>query len=449
MYLDELPLLYHEVGYGALGRGGDLGYENARVMVRGTRYEHAFSAHAPSCLQFDLGGTAASFRCQVAINDGVAANRTYADFSVVADGTVIAIVPNVGAGEPPRTIAADVTGVSRLALVAQTRLWEHCHSVWLDPEVSVTRAVERPATDALGRVDVDVAAGLPATERCIATVVSPGYAHLLDDMFASLAANGRCDDAIKVVFGINLDDQCRRVIARHGALAIRCRPRARMEPAIKAVVYSVARFVDAAQFLCLDADTLILGDLRPVFDAIPACAPGSILVCRDAFLGQGSLLRELCTHYAGRREDFDVLLGRTFDEPSYPLAVNDGVFAGGRAALVGLDQLIRNMPNAIGWIDQRPDHGWRNQFVFNLALARMNCGVELDVTYNLQVHMSDVDLTVTSGRVEASWRGRPVRVLHFCGWGRDRYPECRGLYATGHLAAGERASVFAAAGDAV
>lgn len=431
MYLDELRLLHADVGYGALGLHGDLGYERARVVIGGTRYERALSAHAPSSVLFELDRRFAAFECRVALNDDVPFRASYADFSVIADGRIVAVVPNVGAGEPARQIAADVTGAATLALVADTRHWQHCHTVWLDPAVHDGAAADVPRTDALARADIEVPANLPAARRCLATVVSPGYAHLLDDMLASVAANGCCDEALKVVFAFNPDDQCRRVIAKHGAHTIACRLRARMAPSLKAVVYSVARFVNAEAFLCLDADTLVLGSLRPIFEAIAVCPRGSILVCRDAFLGQGDLLRKLCTHYAGRRADLELLVGRPFDEATYPFAVNDGVFGGGRGALLALDGFVRALPNAIAWVDERADHGWRNQFIFNLALARINCAVELDATCNLQVHMCDVHIGRTSAGVEALWRGSPVRILHFCGWGRDRYPELRGLYASG------------------
>jgi hypothetical protein len=220
-------------------------------------------------------------------------------------------------------------------------------------------------------------------------------------------------------------------MARHGAVVVECRFRTRLTASCNAVLYSVARFVNADRFLVLSPDTLVLDDLRPVFGAVDACPRMSILACRDSDLGQGNLLRELCTRFAGKRDDLNLLLGKAFDEGSYPLAVNDGVFAGGRGALLALDNFIRTLPNAVAWVDALPDHEWRSQFVFNLALARMARGVELDTAYNLQVHAHDVQIGPTPSGVIASWRGMPVRILHFCRRGRDSHPEIRGLYASG------------------
>ena len=67
--------------------------------------------------------------------------------------------------------------------------------------------------------------------------------------------------------------------------------------------------------------------------------------------------------------------------------------------------------------------------MFNLALARLGCGVELDPAYNVQLHTQNVDLRWVGGRMEALWNGRKARVLHFCGVGRGKYPEWRNLFA--------------------
>jgi hypothetical protein len=434
LYLDAVPILQQETGYGELGLHGALGYEDLRVSVQGKPYHHAISAHAPSCLVFDLDQRFASFRCRVALNDDVPAGASHANFTVVADGRVVAAMPYVAVGDPPRVLTVDISGVKQLVLTVSTTRWAYCHAVWLDPEVSrqAQHNSRRTLVDSLARVEMSLPDVPLRTDRCIATVVSPGYADLLDDLLGSLAANGCCHDALVVVFAVCADEACQRVIAKYGATTIPCTPLVPLNKAIKSVMYSVARVVEAWQFLCLDADTLILEDLRPIFVALDACPRGSILVCRDAYLSQGNLLRELCTYYAGQPEDLALLLGTPTGESAYPLVVNDGVFAGSRGALLVLDNLIRNMSQAVAWVDQYPDIGWRNQFIFNLALARMNCGIELDPTYNLQVHVRDVQMSRENGHIQAMWQGQSVRVLHFCGWGRDKYPEWRGFFAQAH-----------------
>src|SRR5262249_23304611 len=130
------PMLHQEVGYGALGLHGILGYENLQVTVQGKPYQHAFSAHAPSCLIFALDKRFASFRCHVTLNDDVPTGVSHADFTVIADGRVIAAIPHVSAGDPPRELTVGIAEVQQLALIVSTTHWAHCHAVWLDPEVS-------------------------------------------------------------------------------------------------------------------------------------------------------------------------------------------------------------------------------------------------------------------------------------------------------------------------
>jgi predicted O-methyltransferase YrrM len=435
MYLDALKLLSAQVGYGSAGLNGALGYEDKRVVVKGTHYAHALSAHAPSRLVFELGRRFAGFRCHVALNDDVPAGRTHADFALLADGRQVALESYVRAGDPPRAMSADVAGAERLELLVRTRTWEFCHAVWLDPQVVETPAGDRPRpatlVDCLGRAEIELPPVAPRAARCVATVVSPGFERLLDDLLGSLAAYGGCPDALVVVFGVEAGEECRRVAEKYGATFVRCAKRAHINATVKSVLYTAARVVDAAHFVCLDADMLVLGDLRPVFGALEACAEGAILACREA---NGpvfsSLEHALCSVYGGRASDLRRLLGRDLDgEGAYPLVVNDGLFAAGKTALLALDGLIRGWARAPTWVDERHDIWWRNQFVFNLALAHLRCGVELDPVYNVQLNSQDVEMRRSGARTQALWRGRRARVLHFNGLGRNKCAESRGLFA--------------------
>lgn len=432
MYLDSLAPLRADVGYGQLGLGGSLGYEGRAVQVKRVPYQHALSSHPPARLLFQLGGRFSRFACQVALNDDVAAGASHADFIVLADGRQVAAAPHVVAGTGPHALQANISGAQRLELVVKTGRWEYCHAVWLDPQVdegAVDGAPEK-LFDCLGRAEITLHTPLPRAERCVATVVSPGFETLLDDMLGSFYANGGCQDALVLVFALDANAACERVAAKYQATLVRCRSRTRINATSKAVLYSAARVVEARQFLCLDADMLVLGDLNPIFAALDACPEGSILVCREGNgNGIATLEQALRTIYWDPSADFQRLLGKDGDEGNYPLVVNDGLFAGNATALLALDGAIRAMPSAAEWTDQRRTIWWRNQFIFNLALAQLHCGVELDATYNVQLHVQDVEMRHAQGQIQATWHGRPVRVLHFSGVGRRKYPQWRNLFA--------------------
>src|ERR1051325_6664073 len=431
MYLDSISPVQASVGYGSVGTGGDLGYETRRVRVYDREFDHALSTHAPAQLTYDLGGRYSSFRCRVAINDDVPAGWGYADFYVSADGRLVAAAPYVTAGAAPRELAADVSRAQRIELAVRTTRWDYAHAGWLEPRLARAGggAAGAPAiVNCLGRAESAPAAVTPA-ERVIATVVSPGFEDFLDDMLGSLAANGGCPTARLVVFGVGADAARAAVAAQSGAPLVHCNPLSHFVMSIKPTLYSVARVVKPRQYLCLDADMLVTGGLSPIFAALDALPPQALLVCRDRSReGMHTLRDAFGALYDGGDADAE-LLGITAGEAAFPLVANDGLFAGSRAAMLALDETIRAMPAARQWVASTMWVWWRNQFIFNLALARMRAGVELDPSYNVQLHNCDAAFDTTKRRVAAAHDGCAARVLHFNGNAKQKHAEMRGRYA--------------------
>ena len=247
--LEDLAPLAATVGYGRLGARGDLGYDGGHVAVGGQFFGHALSTHPPARVIYDLGGAYERFHCWVALTDDVAAGRSYADFCVRADGREVALVPGVWAGAGAFELTARVTGAQLLELSVRTTRWEHCHAVWLEPRLDrdAAPAAAGVLTDCLGRAELAVPDVKPRADRCVATVASPGFEGLLDDLLGSLRANGGCGDALVAVLALGLDGRVAEVVAKHGAVLIRGTPRARLNQASKAVLYSIAQLVDARQ----------------------------------------------------------------------------------------------------------------------------------------------------------------------------------------------------------
>jgi hypothetical protein len=434
IFLDSLPPLCFSVGYGGLGTTGALGYEGKAVQVLGKRYTHALSTHAPARLRYRLDGRFRSLRCYAALNDDVPTGQAHGDFQIFADERRIATAFGVTSGQEPREMIADLSGAQEVELVVTSGRWENSHTIWLNPELSEEPPQQQPTTtllDPLQRVEIAVPHPLPITDRCVATVVSPGFESYLEHMLRSFRTCGGCDDALLVVLAVEPNETCRAIAERYGALVVPCIRRGSLSVALKAALYSIAHIVQARQYLCLDADMLVLSSLVPIFDTLDALPDRTILVCRESNTSWGSLDNAIRTIYRGESYDFTRLLGSTNGEASYPLVVNDGIFAGSADALLALDVTIRLMPQAIGWMEEKPKIcWWRNQFIFNLALARLKCGVALDDVWNVQLHMHEVQLAHCECRgASVLWRGRPVRVLHFCGQGKHKYQEWGELFA--------------------
>jgi predicted O-methyltransferase YrrM len=117
--------------------------------------------------------------------------------------------------------------------------------------------------------------------------------------------------------------------------------------------------------------------------------------------------------------------------------------------MLALDSTLRGMPGAAAWLDADPRRSWREQFLFNLALAKLDCAVELDGRYNVQLHTTRVESATNGPRPAATWGGRAVAVLHLNGTGRGAHPELTGRYVgAGQPLAGAGPAATAPAGDA-
>ena len=434
-HLSGMEPVESHVGYGTLGTNGELGCDDLRVVVGGAQRETVLSAHAPSSIRFLLTEECSQVRSHVGFNDSASqGNRLpVASFFVIADGNVVAAVENITPEDGLVEISADVCNFTQLELVTTCNVWEFCHTLWVDPVVTQVRVRGRRRTviDCLKRTDINVPlSSMRPKHRCIATVANDSYVGFLEDMLGSLRTNGQCGDAEVVVFELGDSPRCREVAARFGARCIQTRVLSRVTVGIKALLYSVARVVDADQYICLDADMLILQSLLPVFETLSAIPSDRILVCRESNDKRyRDLQHVLHAAYGGRRSDFERLLGECNGELSYPLVVNDGLFAGCREALLNLDDAICNMSGASEWIDEGRRISWRNQFIFNLALAKLDCAIELDGKFNLQLHAQDVEFQDIGARLVAMWRSMPVSVVHFSAEGKLKYAEWQGRFS--------------------
>lgn len=427
-WVDQLVPVFVEVGYGQLGLGGDLGYEGKRVEVCGELFPHAISAHAGSRLKFQLNGKYTHFCSQVALNDDIPFDASSADFMVYADGQLKGVAKNIHAGQIPRLLIADIRGASELELVVDHHRWDFCHSVWCDP--FLVSNLEESFVDGLRRAEIDVPQGIPEADLCIATVGSPGYEEWIDDLFGSIRANGQCPSATLAVFSFGESEELRRIAQTYDAIVIPCRSLVPLSCASKSVLYSAWRSIPAKTFICLDADMIVMDDLLPVVGAIKASPPGSILVCREAQWAK-DIANAIGVLYAGQPEEINRLLAKdVVPEAGYSLIVNDGFFAGTAAALAAMDSSIRGFSGADRWVDEAQSYcPWRNQFIFNLAIAQSDCGRELDPRYNVQLNLKRVAFQATDTVIHATTSsGTKAAVVHFNGRGRVLHSEWRGRY---------------------
>jgi hypothetical protein len=223
-------------------------------------------------------------------------------------------------------------------------------------------------------------------DKCIFALVSPGYEIMLDDMLHSLVVNGDVPEAKLVVFVVDADDKCLKVIEKYNAHPIYCHSLYNVHIDSKGVVYGIYNFVDANKYLFLDADTIVLESLRSIFDSIDNIPENNLLICEDQyFYGRIHTLGDalISSLYNGKLEDFDYLLRRNSQkEKDYKHIVNTGVWAGRKEALQQINTTITNLNNVAEW----SIGGFiREQFLVNLALAVNDSATILDPFYNWQL----------------------------------------------------------------
>ena len=430
VFLDELTPTSATVAHGICGQHGDLGYEGMRVRVCGELRHRAFSAHAPSRLVFQLNGEYSHLCCHVAMNDDVPPEATAADFLVRADGRTVVIARNVRSQQVPRMLVADVRGAQEIELIVHHHRWEHCHSVWIDPVLfQDIPGQESSLTSALDRAEIMLPSRPLTAELCIATVGSPGFEDWVDDLLGSICANAQCAGALLAIFFFGESRRIHEIAEKYGAVIIPCKPLRPVNVTCKSVLYSVGRVIHAHKFICVDADILVLDDLRPVVAMVDAVPEGSILICRESRFHEdvGAALEKM---YFGTHQDAAKLLaGDPTAALASSLSVNDGIFAGTHAALCGLDDFLRGLDDPASWVDDPAKNiFWRNQFILNLALAQTRTGVELAPRYNVQLHSEAIQFHERAGMIAAESDYRQAAVVHFDGLGKHREAAWRGRF---------------------
>ena len=428
MFLDESRLKTHKISSGNLGIGGHLGYFPHYVYVWGKYYDHAISAAPPSHISCPVVD-AHFFACDVALND-TSAPGSSANFLVYADDLLVAVAENVQHGERPRNLSAILEGASKIDLVVEASDPQDCHAVWLNPFVDRTPLSKLKGP--LGVCRANIPSKIPSCETCIFTLVNPAYVGFADDMLGSLYTHGNVKEATIVLFVYENSPAIERLAKKYNAQIIECFTDRKNTLIFKTMVYSVAQLFHADEYLFLDVDMLILKDISNVFSIIRSCNKRSIVICREAGLADeslGELLTGGIKPYWGNEGDIAVL-GFNDHEFNFKFIVNTGVFGGSRRAMLALDNMMRSMmPGAAAW--EACNHvDYREQAVFNLALARLKNYTELSEIYNMQLqhHVADFQ-TIQDGLVEATCEDKPVCVIHFNGpKGKDQYKVVSGLY---------------------
>jgi alpha-galactosidase len=118
--LSDLPWTSAINGWGPVERDRSNGEQRAgdgrTLTIGGTAYAKGLGTHAASDLTYHLGGTCRSFSVDVGVDDESTAGGS-AVFRIYRDGALLADSGLRTASDPPKRMAADLTGAAKLRLV--------------------------------------------------------------------------------------------------------------------------------------------------------------------------------------------------------------------------------------------------------------------------------------------------------------------------------------------
>jgi glycosyltransferase involved in cell wall biosynthesis len=295
-----------------------------------------------------------------------------------------------------------------------------------EPMAPAARSAQAPREgsliDCLGSTGVTLPAARLRYERCVVLVASESCTDFLEGALASLARFGGIADVARVVFLEEHAPRGEAVATRHGATIARCGSARGAGPWLKGALYSITHAVEAKQYLCLDADVLVLDSLAPLFKMHAALRRGQVLIAPEATRDPVTDLRHgLQSVYLATLADAERLLAPYPGAATNPNVVNDGVFVADFEALTAVDETLRSAPALCDWVVARRDVWWRAKAALNVALARAHAITPLDSAYNAQLHLEPAKSSTIDGQPGATWRGRPAKVLHFNGRGKNSY----------------------------
>jgi len=280
--------------------------------------------------------------------------------------------------------------------------------------------------DCLGSTLVVVPDRTIEAERCVAFVATDSYADLLGGALESLDRFGGLSGVPRVVFVEERGSACEAVARRHGAHVVSCLPLRGRTPAVKGALYSMSRFVRAKQYLCLDADVLVVDGLSTLFELHARLPEGRVLIAPEATRGHVPTLSDaLVGLYRSTRGELDALIREYPRIAREPHVVNDGVFVADAAALQAVDDLLGASATLQSWARARPDVWWRPKGALNVALSQLGAIAPLDGSYNVQLHIEIARRGSSNGDRATLWRGRRATVLHFNGGARATYRQWR------------------------
>jgi fibronectin type 3 domain-containing protein len=156
-YASDLQPIWSYSGFSTVKK--DKSIDGNTITLNGVTYAKGIGTHAIGGQEYNLGGSASRFQCDVGVDDEVGSSGSVI-FQVIADGMKIYDSGIMTGSTATKTIDLDVTGVRRLTLGvtdtgndvvpgSSTRI-NFCHADWAGAKIIVTNTTARPPATPAG-----------------------------------------------------------------------------------------------------------------------------------------------------------------------------------------------------------------------------------------------------------------------------------------------------------
>ena len=119
-------------------------------------------------------------------------------------------------------------------------------------------------------------------ERALVLVLGPGFEQMCEWLLETWQSFAASPETRIVIFCI--DSAYYRLQGLESRVPnvtrVRCRSVEKITPAVKGVIYSLARWVKAEAIIALECDMLITGSLQPLWEAIEQVQSAALLGCK-------------------------------------------------------------------------------------------------------------------------------------------------------------------------
>jgi hypothetical protein len=283
MKLSNLSPSYKKIRYGAIGKDGELGYDNFLVSINNKLYENTISAHPDSKIIYDLDGKYNNLSIKCALNDS-SDLFARANFNIYADSLLIASSLNVSKSDI-RDIDIDIKDCQKLTLEINTNKPEFCHALWFDGILHNDR--KDYINGCMGDIRISIPDNPNIYNLCICICITPDYLVYAKNLLKSIKLNSNIDEYKIILFAYDLDQNIKDLSEEYDCFIVECHRSTSNTFLLKTALYSAAKLIKSSYYILMDIDMIVTKPMIAIINLLESSNKKSIFLTREQSIHNG------------------------------------------------------------------------------------------------------------------------------------------------------------------